>query len=76
MARNYTEQVIRVIGKSETANATLDVLGTDDTMLAKWNALAGVLSDPQVCDLVMLAFAAGRSFENAQIANKASLLFN
>ena len=77
MARNYTADVLRVIGGSMTSDTVLDVLGEPDTTtMAKWNTLAGTLSDPGVCDLVMLAFAAGRNFENAILAKQIDKLFS
>ena len=77
MARNYTGDVIRVIGDSVITDTVLDILGQPDmTTLAKWNALAGEMSNPDVCDLVMLAFAAGRSFENAILSKQIDKLFS
>ena len=76
MARNYTATVLRIVDSTETTDKVLDILGNPDTfVIGTWNALEALGLAERTCDLIMLAYAAGRNFENAQLEKSISVSF-
>ena len=78
MARNYVDGIISIIDTDPRFDAVLDIMGNPDTLnMAKWNALDDIkFTGVNASDLIMLAFAAGRNFENAKMAEQVGKLFS
>ena len=76
MARNYTATVLTIVDSNKTTDAVLDALGNPEmSIIATWNALEALGLAERTCDLIMLAYAAGRNFENAQLEKSIGVSF-
>lgn len=75
---NYIDGGLSIIERDERFGAVLEILGNPDMLnVAKWNALDDIrFTGVQAADLIMLAFAAGRNFENARFATEVNKLFS
>ena len=76
MARNYIETVLKIVDSNETTDKVLDILGDPNTsIVATWNELDALGLSERTCDFILLAYAAGRNFENAQLEKSISVSF-
>lgn len=75
MTTNYVARELRNTGKSDAIDTILDVLANPNISAPeKWTSINAVLP-AGVADYVLLAFAAGREFESAQIEKKIAAIF-